>query len=232
MKDMQAHARKIRSDATECMMLSNLVTEERGHLFARIAEHLNSLALEIETETVTNDEPAAPSHQQVDFAAHHAAATDHLQAARSWHQHPWVLFVGLLVIAGAIVWAMNRTELQSISQADPPPKTSPANLDSNQELAVLLSDEKEQRKVIGEQLNALIGRLDTLARDLDDLKSLRAGTSAASSKDATGQDRSAGSGATVPAAEQTPRAEANGPSSETSVAATAEIATVSPIQAE
>src|SRR5579864_5032898 len=103
MKDMQAHAKKIRSDATECMMLSNLVTEERRDLFARIAEHLNSLALEIETETVTNvsDEPAAAPYQQVDFAAHHAVPTDHQQPVRSWHHHRWSLFVALLVIAGA-----------------------------------------------------------------------------------------------------------------------------------
>jgi len=46
MKDMQAHVGKIRSDAAECMMLSNLVNEESRHVFARIAEHLNSLALE------------------------------------------------------------------------------------------------------------------------------------------------------------------------------------------
>src|SRR5579872_1537042 len=109
MNDMQAHARKIRSDAAECMTLSNLVTEERRHLFARIAEHLNSLALEIETQTLTKvaDEPAAASDQQADFVAHNAASRDQQQTARSWYQHPWSLFVGLLVIVGAVFWAMN-----------------------------------------------------------------------------------------------------------------------------
>jgi len=215
MKDMQAHARKIRSDAAECMTLSNLVTEEKRHLFAQIAEHLNSLALEIETEMAANvvDEPAAALNQQVDFADQHAAPTSHQRAARSWYHHPWSIFVALLV-TGVVFWAMNRTEMQSFSQASLLPKTESASRDSDQELAALLSREREERKVLEEQL---IARLDSLARDLDDLKSLRPGNSVSSSKDVTGRDRSGGMEAKLPAAEQTiPRAETSSPSSETS----------------
>src|SRR5579863_2900696 len=119
MKDMQAHVRKIRSDAAECMMLSNLVTEENRYLFGQIAEHLNSLALEIETETAANvvDEPAAALNQQVDFADQHASPISHQKAVRLWHQRPWSFFVFilLLVIAGGVFWAINRTEMQSFS---------------------------------------------------------------------------------------------------------------------
>jgi hypothetical protein len=225
MKDMQAHARKIRSDAAECTMLSNLVSEESRHVFARIAEHLHSLALEIETEMVTTvaDEPTAAPNQQVDFAAHHPATTEQQQAARSWHRYPWSLIAALLVIGGGVFWSINRAEVQSLSQPNLPPRTAPASRDSNQELAALLSGERAERKAFGEQLNAVIAQLDSLARDLDELKSFRAGTPrppVSSSKGAAEhEDRSAG--AEPPAVEPgTARTDASNPASEASVAAT------------
>jgi hypothetical protein len=49
MKDMQAHLEKLRSDAAECALISNLATEpEKRELFARLAEHLAVLASEVE----------------------------------------------------------------------------------------------------------------------------------------------------------------------------------------
>jgi len=246
MTDMQAHARKIRSDAAECMMLSNLVSEDSRHVFARIAEHLNSLALEIETEAATNvaDEPAPAPNQQVDVTAHHAAPIK--EAARSRRQRPWSLFVVVvLVIAGAVFWTMSRTEMQSFSLANLLSRTAPASRDSNRELVSLLSGERGERKAFGEQLDALMARLDSIARDLDDLKSFRAGAFVPSSKEVAGQDRSNGTEAKLPAGEQmAPRTETSRPSTETSVAATAgpssatansvgePSATVSPIEAE
>src|SRR5579872_2567468 len=84
-----------------------------------------------------------------------------------WHQRPWSLFVVVLVIAGAVFWTMSRTEMQSFSQANLLPKAAPASRDSNQEFARLLSDETAERKAFGEQLDALMARLDNLARELD-----------------------------------------------------------------
>src|SRR5579872_6946687 len=107
-----------------------------------------------------------------------------------WHQRPWSLFVVVLVIAGAVFWTMSRTEMQSFSLANLLPKTAPASRDSNQELVSLLSGERGERKAFEEQLNALMARLDSLARDLDDLKSFRAGTSEPSSKEAAGHEDS------------------------------------------
>jgi hypothetical protein len=48
MKDIQTHLDKIRSDAAECHLLSNLVTDGKRAVFAKTAEHLNALALEVE----------------------------------------------------------------------------------------------------------------------------------------------------------------------------------------
>lgn len=179
MKEMQAHARKIRSDAAECLVLSNLVTEERRQLFGRIAEHLNSLALEIETEAKTTliDEPSATPDQHVDLADAPAASPNHRRAARSWRLLPWLLLVAIIVIAGAVLWARNRTEFAFNMVA----KAGSEYQASAHEFATLLSEERGQRKAFSDELNALIARLDHLAKDLDDLKSLRAGVSAAPS---------------------------------------------------
>ena len=200
MKDMQAHARKIRSDAAECLVLSNLVTEERRHLFGRIAEHLNSLALEIETEAVTAiiDEPSATPDQQVNFAAQPAVPTDHQRAARSWRLLPWSLLVVLIVIAGAVLLAMNRTEF---TFANLPPKTGSEFQTSAHELATLLSEERGARKAFSDQLSVLMTRLDSLAKEIDDLKSSRAGIPAPSTRGQ--EDQSSGTEAKPPAAQET-----------------------------
>ena len=43
MKDMQAHLEKLRSDAAECALISNLATnQEKKELFARLAEQSRS----------------------------------------------------------------------------------------------------------------------------------------------------------------------------------------------
>jgi BA14K-like protein len=165
MKNLPAHAKKLRSDAAECLMLSNLVTEDRRDLFARIAEHLNSLALEIETESVTTvtEGPGGVLPKQVEFADHHAAPADPQPSARSWLQLPWSLFAALILIAGTAFWAISRIEMQTFSLSNLLQKTESASRNSNEEL-------------------------DGLAKELDDLKSLRTGTSAPSNKGTIGQE--------------------------------------------
>jgi hypothetical protein len=52
MKDMQAHLEKLRTDAEECALISKLATDkQKSELFARLSEHLNTLALEVERAT-------------------------------------------------------------------------------------------------------------------------------------------------------------------------------------
>jgi len=49
MKDMQAQAEKLRTDAAECALIRDLATEPRKRgLFKQPAEHLNALASEVE----------------------------------------------------------------------------------------------------------------------------------------------------------------------------------------
>ena len=49
MKDMEQHLQKLRSDAQECSNTSKLATNrQKRELFAKLAEHLNVLASEVE----------------------------------------------------------------------------------------------------------------------------------------------------------------------------------------
>jgi hypothetical protein len=48
MKDMEAHLEKLRADAAECQLISDLAPDkEKRELFARLAAHLNVLAAEV-----------------------------------------------------------------------------------------------------------------------------------------------------------------------------------------
>jgi hypothetical protein len=49
MKDMRAHLEKLRADAAECQLISDLATYSlKRQLFAKLAEHHRTLALEVE----------------------------------------------------------------------------------------------------------------------------------------------------------------------------------------
>ena len=49
MQDMKAHLEKLRTDASECALIRDLATDpEKRALFTRLAEHLATLASEVE----------------------------------------------------------------------------------------------------------------------------------------------------------------------------------------
>ena len=49
MQDMRAHLEKLRADAAECALIRDLATDpQKRELFARLAEHLGTLAGEVE----------------------------------------------------------------------------------------------------------------------------------------------------------------------------------------
>src|SRR5258708_28580954 len=100
MTDIQAHLNKIRSDAAECILLSTLVTEGKREVFARMAEHLNGLALEVERTIAANGADAARAADRkeavaADIAATDTAAADHQQAARPRRMLPWLSVIVL-----------------------------------------------------------------------------------------------------------------------------------------
>jgi hypothetical protein len=49
MQDMKAHLEKLRTDAAECALIRDLASDpEKRALFTRLAEHLGTLAGEVE----------------------------------------------------------------------------------------------------------------------------------------------------------------------------------------
>jgi len=49
MQDMKVHLEKLRADAAECALIRDLATDARKReLFTRLADHLNTLATEVE----------------------------------------------------------------------------------------------------------------------------------------------------------------------------------------
>jgi hypothetical protein len=49
MQDMKAHLEKLRTDAAECALIRDLATDpDKRALFTRLAEHLGTLAGEVE----------------------------------------------------------------------------------------------------------------------------------------------------------------------------------------
>jgi hypothetical protein len=59
MKDYQAQLEKLRRDAAECKLISELATDKRKQaLFDRLAVHLSSLADQVEHEMLSRNDKA------------------------------------------------------------------------------------------------------------------------------------------------------------------------------
>jgi hypothetical protein len=114
---------KIRSDAAECLLLSNLANGDKREMFAKTAEHLNSLVFEVENTMAINGARGASAGQHptavindLTTAPDQVAATagvvptDHHQAARSYRILPWLLIIVAAPIAGVLLWANGPVE--------------------------------------------------------------------------------------------------------------------------
>jgi hypothetical protein len=68
MRDMTAHLEKLRTDAAECALISELSTEvNKRELFARLSRHLTVLASEVERAiALTTESEPAPMGKQAD----------------------------------------------------------------------------------------------------------------------------------------------------------------------
>ncbi len=202
MKDIQTHLDKIRSDAAECLLLSNLVTDGKREVFARTAEHLNALALEVEKTIATNSADMARAGDREEAVATDIAAAHHQQAARPRRMLPWLLVIVLGVVVGAFFWANNPAkEYWSLSTLQSKHETSPAPQDeTKQAIATLLSGEQAERKILMEQLGALAARVDNLARALDNLKTALAEIAGPSNKESVGAEEKPPTAETKPSA--------------------------------
>jgi BA14K-like protein len=198
MKDIQTHLDKIRSDAAECLLLSTLVADGKREVFAKTAEHLNALALEVEKTIATNGAEDGARGESEHMArpgdSGEAVATDiavaHHKQARSRQVLPWLLVVILGGIVGALSWANNPAKIHwslitSQSKHEMPP--TPQD-ETKQAIASLLAGEQAERKILMEQLSWLGSRLDNLARAVDNLKIAHAENAALPNQDSVGAD--------------------------------------------
>jgi len=166
MKDVQIHLERIRTDAAECILLSSLATDGKRELFARLAEHLNALAMEVEKAIRAG-------------SLNVADATDHKRAAGSRRMFQWLLIIAFVAattlasIAG-FVWANTRAEKHRSHVDNIQSKSEPSHKpqdDANQAPAAPLqalknwqSAEQEGQRLLSEQMVALAARVDHLER--------------------------------------------------------------------
>jgi BA14K-like protein len=169
MADIQAHLKKIRSDAAECLVLSSLANDGKREVFIRIAEHLNALALELETSIKPGTGGGGASKHE-EIAAFNVPQTDQQPAAQRRRKLLWLLAIVVGAISGALIWANSPTEIYwSFMQ----PKQEPRAQDTLDQAAVtlLFSGEQAERKSLSDRVTTLTDRVTTLTGRLDDIKS-------------------------------------------------------------
>lgn len=199
MNNLQAHLAKIRTDAAECLLLSTLATDKKGQMFAKMAEHLNGLALELEKTIAASGSHATQA--ELHRTSSSSATVDHEEAAaievatavdaagtdpealrpqpvtRSRRLIPWLLLVVVAAVAGSLLWAnvppdwANEHITRYSSLFAGPSRNKPApSRDDSKTMADLLAGEQRQRKELLEQLSALAARIKHLEGRFDDLK--------------------------------------------------------------
>lgn len=157
MKDIQTHLEKLRSEAAQCLVASNLTTDpEKRQLFASVAEQIPGLASAVQNEV------AVESANVVRAAE--TAVVDQKQAIRYRQILPWFVVVILLAAAGAFAWPrVEKDASVTALEAKAEPPAAPQE-GTKQAIAKFLSAEEEKRKVLSEQLGALAARVDNLEK--------------------------------------------------------------------
>jgi hypothetical protein len=212
MTDIRTHLDKIRSDAAECLVLSSLAPDGKREVFTRIAEHLNGLASDLEKTIATigtnGPGPGVANHEPA--VAPVMLPTHSEQAAAPRRALPWLLVIVLGAISGALVWANSPAEKywpSLLSKHEPAPGD-----DTGQAIATLLSGEQGERKILREQLVALVARVDMIDRELNDLKNSRADIAGSSNTPSASQEDKSPNVETKPPTpeQQPPRTEEDG----------------------
>ncbi|MGA2058426.1 MAG: BA14K family protein [Bradyrhizobium sp.] len=187
MNNIQAHLKKIRSDAAECLVLGSLASDGKQEMFIRIAEHLNALALELETSTkIGTDRGDGPKD---DDNAVFNLPPQRPQQPAAWPRRvlPWMLVIVLGGTSGTLIWANSPAQkYRSFMQAKP--EAAPQDNSSQTELTLRLSGEQAERELLLERMTALAGRLDGIESSLDSLKKASAETTAAISAGSAGAE--------------------------------------------
>ena len=188
---------KIRSDAAECMLLSKLVTDGKGQVFVRTAEHLNELALALERSIAINGADQGAS--RVSLSAPQSQDHEHAVSSKTAGPPPtrprrmlaWILLT-LIILSGVLGASSKQArEYWSLyafhSKNDAPPSTPDQTL---QAMSALLSGEQAEREKVIARLNELTARMDVLASSLNNLNAARDEAAAKPNKAAEEESRS------------------------------------------
>ena len=153
MTNVRMQLDKIRSDAAECMLLSKLVTDGKGQVFVRTAEHLNELALELEKSIATNradavtDRASLSAPQAEDYEETVRSKTAGQPPAPPRRLLTWI-FLAIIILSGVLGASSKQArEYWSFYVSQSKPDASPSTQDQTmQTMAALLSGEQAERE--------------------------------------------------------------------------------------
>ena len=168
MNGIHAHLSKLRSDAAECLVLSNLAPEGKGMMFTRIAEHLNALALDIEKSATPIDLNSADIRKAEERTVLNATAPETTLPPRRTYARAGLF--GLAVFAlGALVGMTNLGGNAAQYRSMAPDNGQQPILEkaSSQVMSDLIATEQAERKVLLDKVAALGGRLDKVDGKLE-----------------------------------------------------------------
>jgi len=169
MKELEIQLEKLRSEAAECRVLSDVATDpEKRELFAKVGQHVAALvagvegALAAESANVT---PAADDLEKTGGAD--ATLVDEKQATKPRGTLSFYALLVLLVLtvaAGTLVWphGEKNSSLSASAQAKAEPPPGPQ--EGTPAIARLSPADEEKLKLLLDQLGTLVARLDSLER--------------------------------------------------------------------
>jgi hypothetical protein len=157
MKDIQTQLEKLRGEAAECLVLSNLSTDpEKQNLFARVADHITGLASAVQNELAA--EPANAVH-----TVEKPPVVDRKPSIRFRQMLPWIAVAILLTAAGGFFSYRAGKDAPSVTALEAnaePPQASQEDI--KQTITNFLLTEQEKQKALSEQLEALVARVNNL----------------------------------------------------------------------
>jgi len=179
---MQTHLSKIRSDAAECLLLSTLAADDRSKMFAKMAEHLNDLASEVERGIANQPkliegklDPVQPQSSraadaEIDNTVHQQNGTPTDPApqtvGRPRRMWPWLVIASIVLIAGSFVWRV-YPEWPNSAQARPAE-------DSTKAMPAPKTAEQSDYQEISNRLSAVEARVEAVAGELEKLSNSKA----------------------------------------------------------
>ncbi len=179
MKELEIQLEKLRSEAAECRILSDVATDpEKRELFAKVGQHVAALVAGVEGALAAEPANVAPAADDLEkTAGADRTFADEKQATKPRGMLSFYALLVVLVLtvaAGTLVWphGEKNSSLSAQAKTEPPPALSaqvkaeppPAPQEGTPAMARFSPAEEEKLKLLLDQLGALVARLDNLER--------------------------------------------------------------------